>query len=149
MNIKESLLNKCNNVVNDKLENIRAFIQNNRASLDQESKSSAGDKHETGRAMLHLEMEKAAEQLSETLKMKEILQKIDLGQASGKIKLGSLIETDQGNFFLSVSIGPLKIGNKTYFAVSTNSPVGRLLLGKETGASIVMGPRVFHVLNIQ
>ncbi|MCA0933518.1 3-oxoacyl-ACP synthase [Lutimonas saemankumensis] len=149
MKIKESLLNKCNHAVNDKLETIGTFITSNRASLDQESKSSAGDKHETGRAMLHLEMEKAARQLSETLKMKEILQKIDLGQVSEKVKLGSLIETDQGNFFLSVSIGPLKIEDKTYFAVSTDSPVGRLLLGKETGACVEIGSRKFNVLNIQ
>ncbi|UCE94511.1 MAG: 3-oxoacyl-ACP synthase [Flavobacteriaceae bacterium] len=148
MNIKESILNRCINAVDDKLETIRTFIQNNKASLDQESKSSAGDKHETGRAMLHLEMEKSARQLSETLKMKEILYRIDLGHASEKIKLGSLIETDQGDFFLSVSIGPLKIGDNTYFAVSTDSPVGRLLLGKETGATIAMGPRKFNILNV-
>ncbi|WKK65472.1 3-oxoacyl-ACP synthase [Lutimonas zeaxanthinifaciens] len=149
MKIKESLFIQCDHAVKDKLETIRTFIKNNRSALDQESKSSAGDKHETGRAMLHLEMEKASRQLSEAIKMKEILQKIDLVQVSEKIKLGSLIETDQGNFFLSVSLGPIKIQNKTYYAVSTDSPVGHLLLGKETGASIEMGSRIFNILKVQ
>lgn len=149
MKIKESLLLQCHTVVNDQLDTVRTFVKNNRAALDQESKSSAGDKHETGRAMLHLEMEKASRQLAEALKMKEILQKISLEQVSKKIKLGSLIETDQGSFFLSVSLGPLKIQNQTYFAVSTASPVGQLLLGKETGASIKMGPRKINILKVQ
>ena len=149
MKIKDSLLQQCHKMVDDKLETVRTFIKNNRAALDQESKSSAGDKHETGRAMLHLEMEKASRQLSEAIKMKETLQKISLGHVSKKIKLGSLIETDQGNFFLSVSVGPLEIQNETYFAVSTDSPVGQLLLGQETGATIEMGPKKFVIFKVQ
>ena len=60
MVLKEDLLKQCVLFVNDKLEIIETIMSENRKALEQESKSSAGDKHETGRAMLHLEMEKAS-----------------------------------------------------------------------------------------
>ena len=58
MNTKQKLFNACKEFVQDKLSTIEKTIQSNKSALNSETKSSAGDKHETGRAMLQLEMEK-------------------------------------------------------------------------------------------
>src|SRR5210317_1024531 len=103
MNIKEELLKKCHQFVNNRLQNIEETISSNQTALQSETKSSAGDKHETGRAILQLEMEKAGQQLANIQQMKETLAKIDVTNKSTNAHLGSLVKTNTGNYFLSIS----------------------------------------------
>lgn len=133
MDIKNKLLQECFTYVNTRLQTIEETIQSNQKALSSETKSSAGDKHETGRAMLQLEMEKAGQQLISIQQMKETLAKIDIAKNSNLVKLGSLIETNLGSYFLSISAGKLKTEDTTVFAISTSSPIGKVLLGKKTG----------------
>ena len=64
-----------------------------------------------------------------------VLAKINL-DASTSAKLGSLIITDKANYFLAISAGEIKIENTTYYAISPSSPIGKLLLGKQTGDTV-------------
>ena len=48
---------------------------------------------------------------------------------------GSLVITDQGKFYLSISAGQLQLDNETIFAISAVSPIGKMLLGKQKGSS--------------
>lgn len=134
--------------VNDKLAIVQTIMEENRKALEQESKSSAGDKHETGRAMLHLEMEKASQQLEAAKQMQETLNRMQLSSVSQKIKLGSLIITDQGIYFLSISAGQLTVDEKYYYAVSPSSPIGALLIGKEKGTTVTLGTKAIKILSI-
>ena len=133
MNIKETLFKACESFVNKRLHTVTEIISSNQKALQSETKSSAGDKHETGRAMLQLEMEKAGQQLAGITQMKEILAKVDITKVSNIAHLGSIIETDSVNYFLSISAGKLVVDGKVYFAVSMSSPIGKLLLGKKIG----------------
>ncbi len=91
--IKEELFLKCKKFVDDKFQTIETIMKSNQAALLSETKSSAGDKHETGRAMLQLEMEKASLQLDALNEMKETLDKINFSSNSDISKLGSLVIT--------------------------------------------------------
>ena len=73
MNLKEELYKACKEHIEKREETITKTIRSHQNSLQSETKSSAGDKHETGRAMLQLEMEKAGQQLSEVDQMKTCL----------------------------------------------------------------------------
>lgn len=106
------------------------IITSNQKALQSETKSSAGDKHETGRAMLQLEMEKASQQLAGITAMNQVLSKIDVYKTSDVAHLGSIIITEKANYFLSISAGKISFENKDYFAVSVSSPIGKILLGK-------------------
>ena len=64
LTLKESLFQQCEDFVNTRLQTIQIIISSHQKALSSETKSSAGDKHETGRAMLQLEMEKAGQQLA-------------------------------------------------------------------------------------
>ena len=146
--LKNSLFEACTLFVNEKLNNIEEIMLANRSALENESKSSAGDKHETGRAMLHLEMEKASQQFEVVSSMKDVLQRIDLNASSNHIRLGSLVETSQGSYFLSISAGQLNVENKVYYAVSSSSPIGALLLGETIGKQIMIGEKNIQILAI-
>jgi transcription elongation GreA/GreB family factor len=148
MTIKEEIYQLCVEHVNERLQTIEQTIQSHQKALTSETKSSAGDKHETGRAMLQLEMEKAGQQLQSIQQIKETLARIDLSKTSEVISLGSLVETNLATYFLSVSAGQLVVNNKMYFAISTASPIGKLLLGKTVGEEILWNGRKIQVQNI-
>ena len=107
--IKTQLLQLCNQSLETRLESVLAVIEDIKQSLQSETKSSAGDKHETGRAMLQLEREKAGHQLAEIEKTKQILSKINTESTSKKIGLGSVIFTTNSNYFKALVLVNLKL----------------------------------------
>lgn len=135
MSIKQQLYDQCIAYVNQRLQTIEKTISSNQKALESETKSSAGDKHETGRAMLQLEMEKAGKQLASINQLKEVLAKINVEKSSEVAHLGSVIYTSQANYFLSISVGKLTVDSTDFFAISVSSPIGKLLLGKRVGDS--------------
>ena len=148
MSLKEQLYQQCLDHVNERLQTITQTIESNQKALTSETKSSAGDKHETGRAMLQLEMEKAGQQLQSIQQMKDTLARIDLSKNSEVVVLGSVIETDLGIYFLSVSVGQIQVEKKIYLAISTSSPIGKLLLGKREGEELVWSGRKIQINKI-
>jgi transcription elongation GreA/GreB family factor len=135
--IKQQLYQNCLEFVDERLKTVTNIMDSNKKALFSETKSSAGDKHETGRAMLQLEMEKTSQQYNSINQMKQIIQKINLEKNSEVISLGSLIITDKANYFLAISYGKISIDSVDYYAVSTNSPIGKQLLGKHIGDVIL------------
>ena len=146
--IKTQLLELCNQSLDTRLQNVLAVIEDIKQSLQSETKSSAGDKHETGRAMLQLEREKAGHQLAEIEKTKQILSKINTESTSKNIGLGSVVFTSQSNYFISISVGELKVENETFYAISANTPIGQLLLGKSVGDEVVFRNMSFKITKI-
>ncbi len=134
--IKQLLLRACSHFIEERSKTVNEIITSNQKALFSETKSSAGDKHETGRAMLQLEMEKASQQLVIISEMKEVLKRISIENKSNIICLGSLIITNKVNYYLSISAGKITINSVEYYAISTNSPIGKQLLGKKVGDSI-------------
>jgi transcription elongation GreA/GreB family factor len=148
LKIKEVLFKECEDFVNKRLQTVEDIISSNQKALQSETKSSAGDKHETGRAMLQLEMEKAGQQLAGISQMKLILAKINILKKSEVAHLGSVVETGFANYFLSISTGKIKVENKIYFAISVSSPIGKLLLGKKVNEEFTFNGKTFKVKKI-
>ncbi len=145
MKIKQKLYNACFEFVEQRLKTIQNTINGIQESLTSETKSSAGDKHETGRAMLQLEREKAGRQLAEIQNVKAQLSKIDIEKSSEVIGLGSLVFTTQLNYFISVSAGQLTNGSELFYAISPDTPIGKLLIGKRVGNQVVFREQIFIV----
>lgn len=149
LSIKQQLYNQCLKFIDNRLIIVKNTIQEIQESLTTETKSSAGDKHETGRAMLQLEREKAGNQLAEIIKVKEHLSKIDIEKTNTIVGLGSLIYTSQTNYFIAISAGQLQIDGKPFFAISPNTPIGKLLIGKQVGDAVVFRENQFTIENIK
>ena len=133
MIVKEELYKACKVFLDDRLETVLGRIANIQESLQSETKSSAGDKHETGRAMLQLEREKAGNQLADIQKQQELFSRVIIDTSSDVARLGSIVITDKGVYFLAISVGGITIDSKTYYAISPSSPIGQVLLGKKNG----------------
>ncbi len=148
MNIKQKLYEACQTAINNRLEIIESTIKEIQESLLSETKSSAGDKHETGRAMLQLEREKAGNQLSEIQKTKEILYKVNTEAVSKKVCLGSVVYTSKTNYFIAISAGKLKVGNTYFYAISASTPIGKLLMSKSENETITFNKQDFKINKI-
>lgn len=128
--LKTELLNHCRTQVDTRYKKIKQNIADIEESLLEEAKSSSGDKHETGRAMLQIDRENAGKQLHEIEKILELLNKIDVKATSDYARLGSLVYTENFTYFISLSIGDVPVNKAHYLCVALNSPVGILLSGK-------------------
>lgn len=131
MTLKKELFQFCKSFVEQRLSRIQNQIHDIKVSLNSETKSSAGDKHETGRAMLQLEREKLGVQLSEAEKMNQVLAKVSLNTNTTHIALGSLVKTSKSNYFIAISSGEFISKNVSVFCISSQTPIGKLLLGKQ------------------
>ena len=134
--------------VQERITRAQDDIRNMQLSANEETKSSAGDKYETGRAMAQLEIEKSSAQLAESLKLKQQLEKISPEQTSVTIQVGSLVNTNQGNFYLAVSIGQLVVNQEPYFIISPVSPLAKQLLGLKLHTSFLFQGRNFTIQQI-
>jgi transcription elongation GreA/GreB family factor len=148
LELKQQLYLKCVQSCNNRLEVVKKSIEEIQESLTSETKSSAGDKHETGRAMLQLEREKAGNQLAEIQKLQEILSKIDISKSSKTICLGSVVLTSSSNYFIAISVGEIIVNNQKYFAISPNTPIGKLLIGKQVGDLLSYREQEFKVVQV-
>lgn len=131
LEIKKQLFTLCEKYVDDKITAAQEAIDNAQRSANKETKSSSGDKYETGRSMMQLEIEKYSAQLNDGLNLKKALSSIDVDKKYDTVQTGSLVETNNGNFFLSISAGKLKIDEVEYMAISFSSPIGQVLFGKK------------------
>tara|TARA_R110001583_G_scaffold24316_4_gene88797 strand:- start:213 stop:674 length:462 start_codon:yes stop_codon:yes gene_type:complete len=133
---KQKLYKGCLDFVENRFQTIQNTIKEIQESLTSETKSSAGDKHETGRAMLQLEREKAGHQLAEIQKIREHLSKINIEAPSKTVGLGSLVYTTQSNYFIAISAGEIVLDSESFYAISSATPMAQLLISKTVGDKI-------------
>lgn len=138
-------------LVNEIEQRHQKLIESLHDALDStanETKSTAGDKHETGRAMAQLEQEKIGSQIAEITKLKEILFRIQPEINQSKVELGSLVDTTNGLFFISIGIGAFQFEGKSVFCITPMAPVCQLLLGKQTGEQVEWQGKKIEILTV-
>jgi len=147
--LKQILYARCLAYVQERIRTATEAMQSAQESANSESKSSAGDKYETGRAMAQLERDRHAQLLADAKRMLADLEKIDPGITTSVVVPGSLVQTSRGTFFLAISAGKLTHDGADYFAVSVASPIGALLMGKHVGETVVFNKRGYEVVGIE
>ena len=145
---KEVLIGLCKKEVQDKLTDLQTAIDGYKKDLLSETKSSAGDKHETGRAMLQLEMEKLGQQFLRLTEQYKMLEKLKDDVVCSLAQIGAVVETNYGIYFLANSLGVVNCNNEDVFVISINSPIGKLLLRKEEGVSFSFQSKNYTILKV-
>lgn len=129
--IKEQIFQEIISLLNQRIELARLAIDAAKESRDNETKSSVGDKYETGRTLMQLEVEKNRVQLNKTENLKNELLKIDLHKTFEQVEFGSLVISSQNNYFISSAMGKIEINGDIYYCISLASPIGKLLQNKK------------------
>ena len=133
----------------ERIDRANEAIRAAQHSANEETKSSAGDKYETGRAMAQLEIEKNTWQKAESLKLMEILSLTDPKLISSIVQRGSLVLTNEGSFYVCVSAGKFIIDQVPYFAISSASPLGQQLMGLAPQSSFIFNDKKYQILVIE
>jgi transcription elongation GreA/GreB family factor len=146
--LKKELYDLCVNYVRKSMDAAELGIKEAQKASNEDTKSSAGDKYETGRAMMQQETNRNLAQLNEANKLMVALNRISTTGSSTKAEMGSVIITSNGNFYLAISAGSLSANGKTYFAVSPASPVGLMLAGKAKGDDFTLNGKQYTIESV-
>jgi transcription elongation GreA/GreB family factor len=146
---KQKLIEACNEYFRNKITSLMLVIHDVSESSNAENKSSAGDKHETSKAMMQLEREKLGMQLREAEMQLAEFEKIDFSKTFQKVEQGSLVQTDKGYFFIAGSVGRLLVDAQTVFVISVQSPIALALLNHKERDTVSFNGVSYMILSIQ
>lgn len=146
--IKQQLYAQCEHYVQQRIETAKLAMEAAQESANSESKSSAGDKYETGRAMAQLERDRHAQLLAQARKMEQELQRLNVGKLYETVQPGSLVTTNRGTFFISISAGKLSVAGADYFAVSPASPVATALSGHKADDTLTFNNVAYQIVSV-
>lgn len=118
-------------------------------SRDMETKSSAGDKYETGREMMQKEIDNYEKQLAAMHRQMHECNAVNLESARHTIGLGSLVSTNEGWYYFATGYGKLEVENTNVMVVSLGSPLGQSLNGYTKGDRVKFLTRTIQIIEVQ
>lgn len=146
---KSSVLFALKHEIDERISSLETALDNSRMEMANDTKSTAGDKHETGRAMAQLEQEKLGKQVLAARELKQAIAQIDANEVHSEIQFGSLVEASNGHLFFSVGIGKLIIESESVFCLTMTSPLGMAVRGKKAGDIVEFNGRKISILSVE
>ena len=147
--IKSNLISHSLEIVDKAIADIRSQMQELITHAANDSKSSAGDKHETGRAMMQQAQEQLGKQLQEAEMKRASLARIQTLTTTETIGEGSLVITNENTLLLAAPMGKIHFEEKDIFVISMQSPLAQALKGKKSGDTILFQQKQINILNVQ
>ena len=149
MTLKQKIYKHYLQIVNDKIQLLQQVLADLKESGSNETKSTAGDKHETALAMLQIEQAQKRDQLKEVQSQKAAMEKIDPAVSAAMVVNGSLIKTNRGYLFVSTALGRAVIDGVNVTALSPQSPLGTKLMGLTAGAIAEVNNNSYEIVSIE
>jgi hypothetical protein len=146
--LKIKMNDLCLQTVGDRLDVIEKNLKDLMDAKQNETKSSAGDKYETGRAMIQNQEELYKTQRAQTRQTLHTLLKIDPHCTSNRVEPGALVILPSGLYYISAGMGKMTVEDHDFFALSIGSPLGQAMKFKTAGASFKFQQNEVIVLNI-
>ena len=146
--IKSSLYQLCLVFIKERIETAEFALKQAREASNDDTKSSAGDKYETSREMMQQDIDRNKRLLIDAEENQRVLLSLKDTPFSDTARNGSIVYTNQGNFYLSISAGQLHLDKDIYFAISAVSPIGKLLLGKRTNETFDFNGKKYTIKEV-
>ncbi len=133
--IKQSLIDQCNDVLDDKINRLEKLASDVQDAANQETKSSMGDKYETGRAMMQAEKDKYMQQLTQAIFVQTQLEQVKADKIFEQAAFGAIVKTRLANYFIAISAGRMEVAGEKYYVISPQAPLAQAVIGKKVGES--------------
>ena len=146
--LKQQLYILCGEYLANKEEVIKKLMNDAQDAANEDTKSSAGDKYETGREVMQQEVELNRTRLNELNKFKLALDMIKADQKNDTAIPGALVQTSNGSYYIAISAGQLKQNGNTYYSISIESPIGAKMRGLKAGEQFMLNGRNFVIESI-
>lgn len=145
--LKKELLEKClekqNEIVNTAKEEIN-YVQESAKG----AKDGPEDEGDSFLETLQVTREMHARQLKEGLNHLAILNRINPNVVLDTVALGSVVQTDFLNYFISVSLGEIKIDSKSFMTISTQTPLFQTIIGMKKGDSFTFRGKKYKIKDL-
>lgn len=149
MSIKKQAYEILLQAIRNKIAAIENDLMAIKESISNETKSTAGDKYETARAMLHIEQENVMKQLANAQNQKHELTAIDISLVSTIARHGSLVTTNYGIFFIATAMGKIVVDATSIVTLSKISPLGKVLMGKKENDIVLFDNRKYEIKKVE
>ena len=149
MDLKKKIYNTCLLNLQDKLNGLGEELRKMSDSSSGETKSSMGDKYETSREMMQQERNKIGSQIEIVNQELALLKQLNISGKHEVVMLGSLIETKEAYFFISVPMGQLSIKGQSVFVLSASAPLAKLMIDKRVGDRFEFNRQIHEIVSIQ
>jgi len=146
---KQQILETCIAIQQEKVDKLSAMVDTLNDSAINSDKCVVGDKHHTFRAQTQNEQELYVKQLNSAINEFNTLRMISTEKKFSKGELGAMLETSNGIYFISISIGVVSVEKENVMVLSPISPIGNLLLNKTKGESIIFRGNKIEIFGIQ
>ncbi len=147
MNNKQEIIDVLHQKTAEKIQGLEKLIDETRAS-NSDTKSSMGDKYETGREMLQQQINNLQIQLNEVMKQQAFLKSI-VAKPSQKVEKGAVVSTEIGMFFISVSLGEMTLNDYKIMCISPESPLAKAMNGKSVNDVFTLNNVDQKIINIE
>lgn len=145
---KQSILASLQSALQERIALSQAAVASAREAQAEDTKSSAGDKYETGREMMQIEIEKHTQQILKAEQLMKELDALPFQKDFAEVAPGALVHCNNGLYFCAIGWGRLDIEEGTVFVISLNSPIGQVLKGQRKGDAFDFHGRRVEVLSI-
>jgi transcription elongation GreA/GreB family factor len=146
--LKQELHRRIVEILVEKIEMLQEAIFSAKESRDSDSKSSAGDKYETGRAMMHIEIAKNENQLKNILRLKNEVLKINTQKEFQQVEFGAVVHTQQGQYFIAVALGKIEVRDSSFYSISLASPLGKAMQDLTVGERFIFQDKSVEIKEI-
>lgn len=142
---KRALITHLDSVLVQRVQALKAELAATLEARNSDTKSSAGDKHEVGRAMAQQELDQLEARLAKTQAMQQELARVPLDRNYDRVAFGSLVTTDQGRYLIAIGLGAVEVDGGTCYAISLASPIGQALQGRRVGDELAFNGRIIRI----
>ena len=139
----------CLNMLAEKIASLKQEIADAQQAASEDTKSSAGDKFETGREMIKQSINQLNQRLAQDHKLLAVLERINPETEKTEVGPGSLVETSEGWYYFSVSLGKVAWKKSSFFALSMAAPIGKALAGSKANDLVQFMKRDIRILSVR
>jgi len=145
---KKKLQQSCISIIEKRIASSYRSMENAQDAANNEEKSSAGDKYETGRAMGHLEKDMYAKQWVTNKKELAALLTINCDTIYQSATAGSVVKCSEFSFFIAAGLGKILIEEEPFFLLSPYAPIAMLLNNKKAGDIILFNNKEIIIKDV-
>lgn len=135
-------------IIGQRISAAKEAIGQAQEAANQEEKSSAGDKYETGRAMGHLQKDMFSRQLAENAKELATLHSIQVDTVYPTATAGAYVECPGIAFFIAAGLGKQVKDGQTIYFLSPQAPLASQLANKKAGEIIRFNSTNLPILDV-
>ncbi|RAI89981.1 hypothetical protein [Algoriphagus yeomjeoni] len=123
--------------VKEKINLLKAERKAINDGILEDTKSSAGDKFETGRETMSRDLMTVENQLKQAnFEFDELCRLQAIKETSPSVQEGSLVQLGNDKYLISISLGQIAVDDQKLFMLSKNSPLGEILVGRKKNEQV-------------